>query len=172
MPSMKQFDTLFLDRDGILNKKIENGYVLDFDQVEIIAGAKDFLQIAADHFRRIVVLTNQRCIGLGLLSSEKLVQINYSINQLAGSFVDKFYVCPHLTEDNCTCRKPKTGLFLIAQKDYNIDFTRSWMIGDSETDLIPAKQLQIFTLFRSEQDSSFADKNFKSFDELASLLEE
>jgi len=169
---MKQFDTLFLDRDGVLNKKIENGYVLDFDQIEIIAGVKEFLQIAANHFRRIVVVTNQRCVGLGLLSSEKLLLINNNINQLTGSLVDRFYVCPHLDEDICSCRKPKTGLFLIAQKDYNIDFKRSWMIGDSETDMIPAKQLQIFTLFLSNQDSSYADKNFKTFDELGPLLEE
>lgn len=169
---MKQFDTLFLDRDGILNKKIENGYVLDFDQLEMIAGVKEFLQMARERFNNIVVVTNQRCIGLGLLPLEKLVQINDAINNLTGSFIDQFYVCPHLNEDNCSCRKPKTGLFLTAQTDYNINFKRSWMVGDSETDMIPAKQLQIFTLFRSGQESSYADKNFKSFDELVTLLKD
>ncbi len=169
---MKQFDTLFLDRDGVLNKKIENGYVLDPDQIEIIAGIKEFLQIAKNHFRRIVVVTNQRCVGLGRLPLEKLVKINNTINVLTGSFIDQFYICPHLDEDNCSCRKPKTGLFLNAQKDYNVDFTESWMIGDSETDMIPAKQLQIFSLFLSNKGSSYADKNFKSFDELGPILQE
>jgi D-glycero-D-manno-heptose 1,7-bisphosphate phosphatase len=169
---MKQFDTLFLDRDGILNKKIENGYVLDFSQIEIIPGIKEFLQIAANHFSRIIVVTNQRCVGLDLLAADKLLDINNTINHLTGSLVDRFYVCPHLNEDNCSCRKPKTGLFLNAQKDYNIDFIRSWMIGDSETDMIPAKQLQIFTLFLYDQRSSYADRNFKSFGELLPILQE
>ncbi len=125
MSSNKKFDTLFLDRDGVLNKKIDNGYVLDFDQIEILPGIEDFLQSAVNYFERILVVTNQRCVGRGLLSIEHLFEINAKINELTGGHIDRFYVCPHLDEDNCDCRKPKNGMFLQAGKDYEVDFSCS-----------------------------------------------
>jgi D-glycero-D-manno-heptose 1,7-bisphosphate phosphatase len=171
MSSNKKFDTLFLDRDGVLNKKIDNGYVLDFDQIEILPGIEDFLQSAVDYFERILVVTNQRCVGRGLLSIEDLFEINTKINGLTGDHIDRFYVCPHLDEDNCDCRKPKNGMFLQAGRDYEVDFSHSWMVGDSETDLIPAKQLGIATFYVSTKQSLFADKNITGFFELKDYLE-
>src|SRR5258708_9940959 len=147
MPLSKKFDTLFLDRDGVLNKKIDHGYVLELDQIEIIPGIKELLEVAEDYFDKIIVVSNQRCIGRGMLSIEKLAVINDRINDLTGNHIDKFYVCPHLDEDNCSCRKPKTGLFIQAQSDSDINFEKSWMIGDSESDMIPARQLGITTFF-------------------------
>jgi len=171
MPLSKRFDTLFLDRDGVLNKKIEQGYVLDFGQIEIIPGVTEFLEAAENYFDKIIVVSNQRCVGRGLLSIEKLGAINDRINHLTGGRVDKFYVCPHLDEDNCSCRKPKTGLFIQAQSEYHINFEQSWMVGDSESDMIPAKQLGITTFFLSGQKSAFADHNIDNFAELTAFLE-
>lgn len=166
----KQFDTLFLDRDGVLNKKIENGYVLEVSQIEILPGIADFLQFAKPFFKRIIVVSNQRCIGRGLLAMPELEVINEIINRSVGSLIDRFYICPHLDEDNCDCRKPKAGLFLRAQRDFEIDFGKSWMIGDSESDMIPAKILNIITFYRSMKKSVFADRNFKDFKELVEVL--
>jgi D-glycero-D-manno-heptose 1,7-bisphosphate phosphatase len=168
----KRFDTLFLDRDGVFNKKIDDGYVLELSQIEIIPGIKEFLEAAERSFDKIIVVSNQRCIGRGLLSVEKLGVINDRINHLTGGHIDRFYVCPHLDEDNCSCRKPKTGLFIQAQNDYNINFEESWMVGDSESDMIPAKQLGITTFFISGQKSAFADHNIADFAELKAFLEE
>ncbi len=169
-PSKKK-DTLFLDRDGVLNKKIEHGYVLELDQIEILPGIKDLLLLSKTHFQHIVVVTNQRCVGRGLLSTQKLNSINDQINTLTGSAIDHFYVCPHLDEDNCDCRKPKNGLFLQAKNDYNIDFKESWMIGDSETDMIPAKNLGIKTFFVSDQKSIFADENITDYGQIITILD-
>jgi len=171
MPSAKKFDTLFLDRDGVLNVKIDHGYVLGFDQIVIIPGVQEFLASAKNYFERLVVVTNQRCVGRGLLAMGDLLKINAKINSLTGSYIDKFYVCPHLDEDNCDCRKPNPGMFLQAQKEYNINFESSWMVGDSETDMIPAKQLGIATFFFSPKPSAYADKNISSFAELKAYLE-
>jgi D-glycero-D-manno-heptose 1,7-bisphosphate phosphatase len=167
---MKKFDTLFLDRDGVLNKKIDDGYVLEFDQIKIIPGIQDFLAIAVNYFERILVVTNQRCVGRHLLSIEKLSKINEEISRLTGAFVDNFYVCPHLDEDDCPCRKPKDGLFLDTQKDYPVIFERSWMIGDSVTDIIPAKKLGIYSCLISDSDSALAGIVVRNIVELIPVL--
>lgn len=166
MSSRKKFDTLFLDRDGVLNRKIDNGYVLDFNQIEIMDGVPEFLAYAKNYFERFIVVTNQRCVGRGLLSIEKLTLINSRINELTGALIDCFYVCPHLDEDNCDCRKPKDGLFVKAQADLSIVFENSWMIGDSESDMIPAYKHNIYTVFISQKESQFANKKVSVISDL------
>jgi histidinol-phosphate phosphatase family protein len=158
----RQLDTLFLDRDGVLNLKIDNGYVLHPSDIEILPGIPEFLSWANEKFNQILVLTNQRCVGRHLLSLKDLEIINREINKITGSRIDKFYFCPHLEKDACKCRKPKDGMFLKAIEDYNIYLSASWMIGDSETDLIPAKKLGINTMFVSSMESSYADQHVNS----------
>jgi D-glycero-D-manno-heptose 1,7-bisphosphate phosphatase len=102
---------------------------------------------------------------------ENLERINEEINRRTGSLIAKFYICPHLDTDNCGCRKPKEGLFLAAQKDFNIDFSRSWMIGDSESDIIPAKKLGLSALFHGGPPSALADISFTGFNELIPVAE-
>ena len=153
----KLYDTLFLDRDGVINKKIDDDYVLKIKEIEILNGVPYFLSKIKSSFRRIVIVTNQRCVGRKLISMSELEVINTEINTLTGNYIDRFYVCPHLAEDNCNCRKPKAGLFLQALRDYPIDFESSWMVGDSETDLIPAKELGIKSVFISRSASVYAD---------------
>lgn len=156
------FDTLFLDRDGVLNRKIDGGYVLAPEDIEILPGIPLFLKWAHQAFRQIIVVTNQRCIGRRMIALSEIQDINRAINNQTGNYISRFFVCPHLDEDHCSCRKPKKGLFLAAAVHYAIDFQKSWMIGDSETDLIPAKELQMSTLFISRKDSIFADITLRS----------
>ncbi|SDE01260.1 D-glycero-D-manno-heptose 1,7-bisphosphate phosphatase [Mucilaginibacter pineti] len=167
----KLYDTLFLDRDGVINKKIDYGYVLKIDDIEILKGVPDFLLKIKSSFRRIVIVTNQRCVGRKLISISTLEVINTKINSLTGNYIDRFYVCPHLSEENCNCRKPKIGLFLQALRDYPIDFENSWMVGDSETDLIPAKQLGIKSVFISKSSSVYADITVPSIVNLLTVFD-
>ncbi|EOR93273.1 histidinol-phosphate phosphatase family protein [Arcticibacter svalbardensis MN12-7] len=155
-------DTLFLDRDGVLNKKLDDTYVLLPSDIEILPGIKDFLLWANQAFKQILVVTNQRCIGRKMLSLIELKAINEQINKQVGSVIQYFFVCPHLDEDNCNCRKPKTGLFLQAKEMYSIDFDNSWMIGDSVSDLIPARSLGIKTIYVGHHDSQMADFRVES----------
>jgi len=167
MSSNKRYHTLFLDRDGVINQKLDKSYVLNVSQITILRGIKDFLYWANENFDHIFVITNQQCIGKGLLSDAELNEINRRINYLTGSFIQDFFYCPHLVSENCTCRKPKDGLFLQAINKYEISIERSWMIGDSETDLIPAKKLGIKSIFISENEKSLlADINIDSPDKL------
>lgn len=164
------YDTLFLDRDGVLNRKIENGYVLRPGDIEILPGIAGFLRQAHKNFRQIVVVTNQRCLGRQMIKSAEIEAINQLINEKTGNFIDSFFVCPHLDEDNCSCRKPKKGLFLAAAGKYPVDFQKSWMVGDSETDLIPAKELMMNTVYISAGESAFADITLRSTAELLSAF--
>src|SRR5690606_35959609 len=118
-----------------------------------------------------IVVTNQRCIGRGLITYSEVIKLNQIINTKTGSFIDYFYICPHLNEDNCICRKPKTGLFFYALEDYPIDFRNSWMIGDSVTDIIPAKDLGIKTILISSETNPVADIQIESTKDLLGLPE-
>jgi len=151
------YNTLFLDRDGILNRKIDNGYVLKPDDLEIMPGIKEFLYWANKKFLQILVVTNQRCIGRKLLREEELWSIHQDLNVQTGNFIDDFLFCPHLVEDQCACRKPGEGLFLKAAENYAVDFSRSWMIGDSISDLIPAKKLGMKTIYVGAIANDYAD---------------
>ncbi|MCC9166584.1 HAD-IIIA family hydrolase [Pontibacter sp. XAAS-A31] len=154
-----------------MNLKIENGYVLKPSDIEILPGITEFLAWAKEKFKQIIVVTNQRCVGRELLTLEALNSINNEINDRTGSNIDKFYVCPHLVEDACSCRKPKNGMFLKAAAEFDIRFEASWMVGDSETDLIPAEGLGINTIFISANDSLHADVRVNSTTELLAFFE-
>ncbi|HMI01433.1 MAG TPA: HAD-IIIA family hydrolase [Pedobacter sp.] len=164
------FDTLFLDRDGVLNRKIDAGYVLKVTDVELLPGMHDFLIWASPVFKQIIVVTNQRCVGRGLITQKELVLINAHINAEMGNLISCFFVCPHLTEEECNCRKPNQGLFLAATEEYTIDFRNSWMIGDSETDLIPAKALGIRSVYISNVGSRYADVTVESTSDLQDVF--
>jgi D-glycero-D-manno-heptose 1,7-bisphosphate phosphatase len=160
------YSTLFLDRDGVINRKIENGYVLKSEDIELMPGIKEFLIWANQNFSQILVVTNQRCIGRKLLREEELLSIHKDLNDRTGNFIDDFLFCPHLHEENCGCRKPKDGLFLKAAENYVVDFNCSWMIGDSVSDLIPAKNLGIKTIYIGTEATAYADFTLTSTSEL------
>src|ERR1035437_7011157 len=104
--------TLFLDRDGVLNYEKKGDYVLNWEQFKFLDGVTDALKILNEHFGVTVIITNQRCIGKGLLSVEGLHTIHYNMTReiiLAGGRIDKIYFCPDLDNDS-TDRKPNIGM--------------------------------------------------------------
>jgi len=132
--------TLFLDRDGIINRKIENGYVLNLQMFEFIEGALEALSILANIFNRIIVVTNQRGIGKGLMSEKDLENIhNYMLKKVvqARGRIDAIFYCPHDYEkEQCNCRKPKIGMALKAKEIFpEIDFRKTIVVGDSLSDM-------------------------------------
>lgn len=136
--------TLFLDRDGIINlPKPPHQYVATLKEFVLINGALKALQKARDLFGRIVIVTNQRGIGRGVVSVSQVEDIHshlLALTKKADAKIDAIYYCPHLVE--CSCRKPKPGLAQAAQRDFpEIDFAKSIMVGDSESDMEFAKNL-------------------------------
>ncbi|MDT7907945.1 MAG: HAD family hydrolase [Candidatus Calescibacterium sp.] len=167
--------TLFLDRDGVINKKIEGDYVRSWSQFEFIDGAIEGLKILRKIFGRIIIVTNQRGIGLGLMTENDLHKIHENMQKILqenGVFIDKIYYCPHdYQKENCDCRKPKVGLALKAKMDFpEIDFKKSIILGDSISDIEFGKSLGMITVFINQNcdfSSDLADLCFKNILEFA-----
>lgn len=143
--------TLFLDRDGVLNKRIVDDYVRSVEMWEWLPGAKEAFKQLKERFGRIVLVSNQQGVGKGLFSEadlQALTRFFVSAIEEAGGHVDAVYYCTHLKTDNCDCRKPLGGMALRAQQDFpEIDFTQSVMLGDSLSDMEFGKKLGMRTVF-------------------------
>lgn len=139
-------DTLFLDRDGVINVLRPNDYVKSWDEFVF---KEDFLEAArelAARFKRIVIVTNQRCVGKGLVTEAGLAQIHSKMRKIisdAGGRIDAIYYCGDI-DDASPNRKPHTGMFEQALRDFpEINVGRSLMIGDSESDMAFAKNCSL-----------------------------
>lgn len=129
---------IFFDRDGVINCRRPGDYILDWSQFLFIPGIEAALQQLATLHLPMIVISNQACVGKGLLDSAVLEEITGRMHQnfaAIGVFMAAAYYCIHRADENCTCRKPKPGLLQYAAGDYNIGLTRSVFIGDSDTDI-------------------------------------
>lgn len=133
--------TLLLDRDGVLNRD-RHDYVRTLDQLAILPGIPEAVAALNRAGVRLLVVTNQGCIAKGLLDEAGLARIHHHIGQIlatAGGHIDAFYHCPHHNGDGCTCRKPAPGMILQAQREWGFDPARTWMVGDTERDMLAAR---------------------------------
>lgn len=143
--------TAFLDRDGVINRKMPEGeYVSRWDQVEILPGVPSAIAKLNQRGLRVIVVTNQRGIALGRYTESDVESIHAQLQQQmarSGARVDGFYFCPH-DKGECDCRKPRPGLFEQAQVDFpEIDSSSSIVFGDSLSDIEFGKNLGMKTVF-------------------------
>src|ERR1035437_2740686 len=143
--------SVFLDRDGVINKRLENDYVKTLDEFEFIEGVPEAIKILSELFGKIIVVTNQQGVGKGLYSANDLNIIHHymadEIEKHEGR-LDKVYFSPHLAADNHHWRKPGIGMALQAKEDFPaIDFTKSLMIGDSLSDMQFGKNAGMKTVY-------------------------
>lgn len=127
---------MFFDRDGTLIE--ERHYLSEPAQVALIPGAAEAVRMAAEAGYLAVVITNQSGVGRGMFPLEAVEAVHRRMTELLaeeGARLDGIYVCPHAPEDDCRCRKPRTGLVELAARELGIDLRRSWMIGDKAADL-------------------------------------
>jgi len=127
---------VLFDRDGVINKDLP-GSVCSVDDFELLPGAADAIAAANRKGYRVLVITNQACVGRGDLSAAELDAIHrLMLEQVAaaGGVIDAIYVCPHTDADACECRKPRPGLIEQAYEDYGFDRANTWMIGDAVRD--------------------------------------
>lgn len=169
--------TLFLDRDGVLNQKLEGDYVKSLSEFDILPGVMEAMYKLNSQFLHIVVVTNQQGIGKGLMTEESLQRIHSYLNSEVANAqgrIDAIYYCPHLSEVQCSCRKPHPGMAIRAKQDFpDIDFQKSIMVGDSNTDMEFGRNLGMKTVFCAEKSekSAFIDLNTASLLQFAQLLE-
>lgn len=130
-------DTLFLDRDGVINRYIPNDYVTSLNKFVILPGIPEVMAAWAKRFCRIILVTNQRGISRGRFTMETLDEIHRhmrSVIEAAGGRIDAIYVSTAIPEDDPS-RKPQPGMFLEACRDFpEIRAERSVMVGDADSD--------------------------------------
>lgn len=145
---MEKTKAIFLDRDGVLNKNRAD-YVKSVSELEIFPFISKPLKQFQDSGFKLIIITNQSVINRGLTTEKEVKKINLEIVKflnLRNVTIDAIYYCPHKPEDNCVCRKPKSGLLHKAIEDWNIDIKSSWFIGDSHTDVEAGKSVGCKTL--------------------------
>jgi D-glycero-D-manno-heptose 1,7-bisphosphate phosphatase len=139
---------LFLDRDGVLNRRIVDGYVVEPSDFQLIDLALDAMAAAQRLGAALVVVTNQGAIGRNLATESDVMSVHALLVAALskhGIILDGIFACPHhpLSSDpkqrDCHCRKPKPGLILAAARDLNLDLPGSIMIGDQPSDLAAAR---------------------------------
>ena len=136
---------VFLDRDGVINKK-RNDYVKNVNEFVMLDDVPRAIKLLNDKNYLVIIVTNQSAVNRGLLTREELSKIHKIMSQELeknGAHVDAVYYCPHRPDENCPCRKPKTGMLEKAIQEHSLSKELSWLIGDSEGDIIAASQVGI-----------------------------
>lgn len=169
--------TLFLDRDGVINKKLDNDYVKHWIEFEFLEGAIDAIKYLNSVFGKIVIVTNQQGIGKRLYRTEDLELIHknmlYEISYHGGK-VDKVYFSPYLHSENHPSRKPGIGMALSAKEDFpEIDFKKSIIVGDSMSDMEFGRTTGMVTIYISaeEKKDPKIDFNFRSLNDFVIFLQ-
>ncbi|MDO8516260.1 MAG: HAD family hydrolase [bacterium] len=144
MPKNK---ALFLDRDGVVCEAMPRGeYLVRQEQFKLVPGIAELVGHAKKKGYLVVVATNQGAIAKDLISIDDLESIHENMQGLLTG-IDKVYYCPHYTQHNCACRKPKPGMLTQAAADLDIDLTSSVFVGDSNTDIEAGKAAGCKTIF-------------------------
>ena len=141
---------VFLDRDGVLNRHLPGGYVTSREQFQLLPGVEEAIARLNRSGRKVIVVTNQRGIALGLYSEADLHALHDRLREhLAahGAHLDAIYYCPH-DNGQCRCRKPQTGMFEQAFQDFpGASADNSVMVGDSFSDMEAAWRLGMRSVF-------------------------
>ena len=150
-PIVPHLKTVFLDRDGVINRKMPEGqYVTGWEHFHLLLGVPESIAALNRKGLRVIVVTNQRGIALGLYSSADVEAIHAKLQSVlaeSGAHVDGFYFCPH-DKRQCNCRKPGPGLFEQAKADFpEITPETSVIIGDSLSDIEFGHNLGMKTVF-------------------------
>ncbi len=130
---------IFLDRDGTINVDVD--YLHEPDQLRFIDGTVEALALLKAHGYKLIVISNQSGIGRGYFGAQDVEQLHRYMNRILqehNAAIDAFYYCPHVEQDRCMCRKPHTGLIDRAAAEWEIDRSRSYMVGDKEADVLTA----------------------------------
>jgi len=131
--------TVFLDRDGVINRLHQGDYVKSWSEFEFLPTAIPAIRYLSQADCRLIIVTNQAGVSKGIVSPEVLETIHQKMVveiENGGGRIDAIYYCPHRDEDNCRCRKPKPGLLEQAIREHTIDPINRFLVGDSLRDIV------------------------------------
>jgi D-glycero-D-manno-heptose 1,7-bisphosphate phosphatase len=150
LKSVNKTWTLFLDRDGVLNFEKPFDYIYTYEEFSFYPGVLEAMKTLTAKFARIILTSNQRGVGKGLMTEQDLITIhNKMLSDLeaAGGKIDKIYYSIGATDDD-PLRKPHPGMAWLAKKDFpQIDFSQSIMVGNNLSDMDFGRNAGMFTVF-------------------------
>lgn len=139
---------VFLDRDGVLNAELED-FVKRPEDLKVLPGVPSSIHLLVTAGWMVIVFTNQSGIGRGLMSLSDLNDIHLRLRSeilIGGSALTDIFFCPHHPDDGCDCRKPGTGLLLLAAEKYQINLSECIVIGDSPRDIASGERVGCETI--------------------------
>ena len=152
---------VFLDRDGLINKAfIKNGLPESpnsLSELEILPGVKESISRLKKLNFICLVVTNQPDVQRGKIKKNTIIKMNNFLKKKIE--LDDIFVCYHDDHDNCNCRKPKPGLLLQARKKWNVDFKKSFIVGDRWRDIQDGKKVGCKTIFLDYKYKDIKPKN-------------
>jgi D-glycero-D-manno-heptose 1,7-bisphosphate phosphatase len=169
--------TLFLDRDGVINKRVYGGYITKVEDFHFIEGVLEKFSVLNSLFKNVIVVTNQQGVSKGLMCIEDLEDIhNYMLYKLEehNGYISKVYVATGLKNEHDFQRKPNPYMGLQAKSDFpEIIFSKSIMVGDTDSDILFGSNLGMMTVRIDdgvEPINFTADFIFKSLEEFCNYL--
>lgn len=180
----KKQKAIFLDRDGTVNKY--KGYITSPKQLELISGAAEAIKKINRSGYLAIIITNQPSIAMGRMSYAVLDEIHAKLDTLLGeegAYLDALYYCPHHPDSGfdgevkelkikCDCRKPSGGMIRKAAEDFNVDLSRSFMVGDSERDVLAGLDAGCTPIFLTGSDNTLNVRHIKKYKTLADFVKE
>lgn len=136
-PALPKRGAILLDRDGVINDN-RTDYVKSWEEIVLFPGTLQALRSLVHTPLPIIVITNQSAINRHLTSFETVESIHRRLMSLVsyhGGRIDAIAWCPHRPDEDCGCRKPKPGLLVYAADSLNLDLSRSYLVGDAESDI-------------------------------------
>lgn len=167
--------TLFLDRDGVINVRIIDGYVTKTEEFEFLPNVIDAFKIFKNKFKRIIVVTNQQGVGKGIMTIEDVERVHkYMLQQIEnqGGKIDKVYFCPQLKSVVDNYRKPSPKMAYFAKNDFpEIDLSKSIMVGDMNSDVEFGMNAGMKTVFVGDNELKLnPDSRYDSLYDFAKLI--
>lgn len=134
---------VFVDRDGVLNRYLPGDYVTSPSELELLPGIADAIRHFNDAGLKVAVISNQQGVGKGIMTQYDLDEVSRelerSIGQISGAFIDRQYYCTDLKESGSDRRKPKPGMLYEAAEELGLELEKTVFVGDSETDIVAAR---------------------------------
>lgn len=130
---------LFLDRDGVINKRIIGGYVKNPGEFNFLPGVLEAIRILSSLFKNIFIVSNQQGIGKGIMTVQDIDAVHrqmLGIIKANGGRIDRIFFCPDLATKSPNCRKPGLAMAQMVKREFPaVNFNKSYMVGDTKSDM-------------------------------------
>lgn len=174
MNNVRPQKTVFLDRDGVINKcAAPHCYISKWEEFHFLPGAIEGIRSLNKAGYLVLIVSNQRGIARGLYTRKDVDELHEKMCNVLkenDAYIDGIYICPH-DDRVCSCRKPLPGLFYQAENEWMIDKEHSWCIGDFESDILAGRDYGVKTILIGSPEKAYGQTGtFKNLKEAVNFL--